>query len=149
MTQPTNEPTGGASGEPVREPLSTGPSPRQAVLRSRRQALGVLLASGAAIVGIVVLVVLWLSVGARTLEASAAGGEPCLEAYAADEAGAEVSYGALPPQAVCSWEVDGERQEVVVTSAPAGLAAVATVLAVGGVVGAVALLVVPRLRDSR
>ncbi|QHT55003.1 hypothetical protein GXP71_02135 [Cellulomonas sp. H30R-01] len=138
-----------AMTEPTNEPLSTGPTPRQPVLRSRRQALGVLLASGAAIVGIVVLVVLWLSVGARTLEASAAGGDPCLEAYAADQAGAEVSYGALPPQAVCSWEVDGERQEVVVTSAPTALAATATVLAVGGVIGAVALLVVPRLRDSR
>ncbi|MDC7120919.1 hypothetical protein OMK64_05170 [Cellulomonas fimi] len=134
---------------PTNEPLSTGPTPRRPLLHSRRQALGVLVATGAAIVGIVVLVVLWSSVGARTLEASAAGGEPCLEAYAADDAGAEVSYGAMPPQAVCSWEVDGERQEVVVTAAPTALAVTATVLAVGGVIGAVALLVVPRVRDAR
>lgn len=172
MSEPsgrTDEPTGGANGRtdaapggpagptggpgrtqtPPDGPLGTGPSRTPPLVRGRRHAFAILAATGAAIVGLVLLVVLWVSVGVRTLEASAAGGQPCLEAYDADEGDAEVSYHALPPQSVCSWEVDGVRQEVVVTSAPTALAATGAVLAGGGIVGAAALLVVPRLRDRR
>lgn len=123
--------------------------PRRGVVTSRRQALALLVATGAAIVGIVLLVVVWVGVGTRTLQASAAGGdEPCLTAYAADEAGAEVRYLVAPPQSVCSWEVDGERREVVVASAPAGLAAAGALLAGGGILATAALVLVPRLRPA-
>ncbi|GCE76713.1 hypothetical protein [Cellulomonas biazotea] len=120
---------------------------RRGIVTSRGQALGVLVATGAAIVGLVLLVVVYVGIGTRTLQASADGtGGPCLQAYAADEAGADVRYLVAPPQSVCSWDVDGARQEVVVASAPAGLAATGALLAGGGVLAAAALLVVPRLR---
>jgi hypothetical protein len=57
-----------------------------------------------------------------------------------------VRYTVAPPRAICTWDVAGEPTEVVVASAPAGLAATGALLAGGGVLAAAALLVVPRLR---
>jgi len=106
-------------------------------------------ASGAAIVGIVALLVAFVSVGVTTLNASRTGGEPCLEAYAADTDDAYVHYRVFPPEAVCEWDVDGTREQVVVASASGPLVAVGGVLALTGIVASVALVVAPRVRRGR
>jgi hypothetical protein len=117
--------------------------------RSTGGAVALLVASGLAIVGIVALVVAFVSVGVQTLNASRTGDEPCLEAYAADTDGAYVHYRAFPPKSVCEWDVDGTREQVVVASAPGPLVAVGGVLALAGIVTSAALVVVPRVRRGR
>ncbi|GIG22351.1 hypothetical protein Cch01nite_30750 [Cellulomonas chitinilytica] len=134
----TNDPVEGLSRPPVR-----------AYRRGTGGAFALLVASGAAIVGIVALLVAFVSIGVTTLNASRTGGEPCLEAYAADTDGAYVRYQAFPPKAVCEWDVDGTRETVVVASASGPWVAVGGVLAVAGVVTSVALVVVPRVRRRR
>jgi hypothetical protein len=97
----------------------------------------------------VALVVAFVTVGVTTLNASRAGDEPCLEAYAANTHDAYVHYQAFPPRSVCEWDVDGTREQVVVASVSGPLVAVGGVLAVAGIVTSVALLVVPRVRARR
>lgn len=98
--------------------------------RTRGQLLALLAGSGLALVGLVVLLVGWIGVGVSTLESSNATDEPCLVAYAAEQA--SVQFSAFPPRAVCTWDVDG-AEVVVAQMAPqvfaAGLAA--AVLGVG------------------
>jgi len=112
--------------------------PRRRVT-SRRRALALLVASGLALVGLVVLAVGWFGIGTTTLRASAAGTEPCVAAYEGG-AGVQIRYELLPARAVCVWEVEGTRQEVVVASVPVAVTAGALVLAVGGIAGTVAAL---------
>ncbi|WP_456820444.1 hypothetical protein [Cellulomonas sp. URHB0016] len=111
--------------------------------------MALLVASGLAIVGIVALVVAFVSVGVDTLNAPRAGGDPCLDAYAADTADAYVHYEVFPPRSVCEWDVDGTRESVVVASASGPLVTVGGTLAVAGLVASVVLVVVPWVRARR
>ncbi|GIG40055.1 hypothetical protein Cph01nite_18170 [Cellulomonas phragmiteti] len=56
----------------------------------------------------------------------------------------QIRYEALPARAVCVWDVDGERREVVVASVPAAVTVGALALAVGGIAGTVLVLVTAR-----
>lgn len=119
--------------------------PRRRRAPSRRRALALLVASGLALVGTITLGVVYAGIGVRTLRASVTAEEPCLVAYEQD-ASARVRYTVLPPQGVCTWEVDGRRTDVVVASAPTALAVGAGTLALGGVAGVAAVLVTGRAR---
>lgn len=112
-----------------------GASPR---LDPRRRALLLLVGSGVALLGVLTLAVLWISLGVGTLRAGAVLDEPCLAAYDAAADGTDIRYTAFPPQAICSWTVDGESREVVVQRSSTvvfGAAAVAAVAGVGLVAG--------------
>lgn len=122
-------------------------APRRRGVPSRRRALALLVASGLALVGVITLGVVYAGIGVRTLRASVAGDQPCLVAYE-DDASARVHYTVLPPQGVCTWDVDGRRTEVVVASAPTSLAVGAGALALGGVAGVAAVLVTARARPN-
>jgi hypothetical protein len=114
-----------------------------------RRAVAMLVATLAALVGIVLLVVSWMSVAQTTLLITHDGSEPCLVAYGAEDGpfdGARVHYDVLPPRSTCSWVVDGVRQDVVVAQASSSTTSVAVVLLVGGVAGTVGLLVAGRRR---
>lgn len=115
--------------------LRTPPSRRPA--RSRRRALALLVASGLALVGVGTLAVGWAGIGIATLRASAAGTEPCLDAYRAGS-GVRIRYELVPARAVCVWDVGGRREEVVVTSVPPAVTGSALALALGGGACAVA-----------
>ncbi|MDM7832388.1 hypothetical protein [Cellulomonas edaphi] len=136
------------------EPLRSGAPEADAAAagqRSRtiRTAAAMLVSTLAALIGIAVLVVGWLSVARTTLAVTDEGTEPCLVAYGAEgapRAGARVHYEILPARSVCSWEVDGVREDVVVAQASTATTAVGTVLVVGGVIGTVTLLLVQRRR---
>ncbi|ADG74012.1 integral membrane protein [Cellulomonas flavigena DSM 20109] len=114
-------------------------APTRRPARSPRRALVLLVCSGLALVGVVVLAVGWIGIGTATLQATAARTEPCLLAYVPGTT-AEVRYEVLPARAVCEWDVDGVRQEVVVASVPVAVTAPALLLALGGVAGTVAAL---------
>lgn len=113
-----------------------GAAPR---LDPRRRALLLLVGSGVALVGVLTLAVLWVSLGVTTLRAGAVLDEPCLAAYDAATDGADIRYTAFPPRAICSWTVDGAREEVVVERSSTvvfgagALAALAGAGLVGGV----------------
>jgi hypothetical protein len=113
------------------------------------RALALLVASGAAIVGMVLLVVCYTGIGVTTLTSSKDDPDPCVQAYAAGTDDASVRYTAVPPKAICTWDVAGEPTEVVVAAASPALFAVGAVLAVGGVLVCVGLLLAPRLRALR
>lgn len=78
--------------------------------RTRGQLLALLVGSGVALVGLVVLIVGLLGVGVTTLGSAAASDEPCIVAYDAEQA--SVRFTMLPPRAICTWDADGT--EVVV-----------------------------------
>ena len=126
----------GVGGAPTRRPP-----------RSRRRALALLVCSGLAFVGLVVLAVGWITIGATTLQATAARTEPCLLEYEPGKS-AEVRYEVLPARAVCEWDVDGTRQEVVVASVPVGVTATALAAALVGVAGTVAALLPRRPKTA-
>jgi hypothetical protein len=114
-----------------------------------RRAAAMLAATLAALVGIVILVVSWMSVAQTTLLVTQEGSVPCLVAYGAEDgpySDARVHYGVLPARSTCSWVVDGVRQDVVVAQASSTTTTVAVVLLVGGVAGTVGLLVAGRRR---
>ena len=81
------------------------------------RALALLVGSGAAIVGMVLLVVCYTGIGVTTLTATKDDPDPCVEAYAAGTDSASVRYTVVPPKAICTWDVDGEPTEVVVAAA--------------------------------
>ncbi|QCB94253.1 hypothetical protein [Cellulomonas shaoxiangyii] len=120
----------------------SGPAvaPRRRRAPSRRRALALLLTSGLALVGLVTLGVVYAGIGVTTMRASVAGDEPCLVAYE-DDASVRVHYTVLPPRGVCTWDVGGSREEVVVASAPTALALGAWSLALLGVAGVAGTLV--------
>lgn len=113
---------------------------------SVRRALALLIGSGAAIVGMVLLVVCYTGIGVTTLTATKDDPDPCVEAYAAGTDSASVRYTVVPPQAICTWDVDGEPTEVVVAAASVPLFATGAVLAVGGVLVCGTLLITGRRR---
>lgn len=115
-------------------------APTRRPARSPRRALALLVCSASAFVGVVVLAVGWIGIGTATLQATAARTEPCLLEYAPGTS-AEVRYEVLPARAVCEWDVDGVRQEVVVASVPPAVTGGALALAVGGIAGTAAVLV--------
>src|SRR4051812_43248626 len=122
----------------------TMPDPVAARRLAIRRSVAMLVATLAALVGIVVLVVSWTSVAKDTLLVTNDGTEPCLVAYGAEDGpldGARVHYDALPARSTCSWLVDGVRQDVVVAQASGATTAVAVVLLVGGVAGTIGLVV--------
>lgn len=116
---------------------------------SVRRSLALLLGSGAAIVGLVMLVLVWISVGTQTGERADAGDVPCLVAYDADEPGTSVRFRLVPPETVCTWVVDGDEQQVVVVEGSVPQFVVGSVLAVGGIGTCAVLLLAPRLRRAR
>ncbi|MBO3103855.1 hypothetical protein [Cellulomonas fengjieae] len=111
---------------------------------SVKRALALLVASGAAIVGMVLLVVCYTGIGVATLTSATDDMHPCVAAYSAGTDSATVRYTVVPPQAVCTWDVAGEPTEVVVASASTALFATAAVLVVGGVLVCAGLLVSQR-----
>lgn len=122
--------------------MTLGPPTRRRP-RSRRRALALLVASGLALVGVLTLAVGWFTIGTTTLRASTTGEQPCLAAYEPG-AGVRIRYELLPARAVCAWDVDGTRQEVVVASVPTGVTAGALALAGVGIAGTVAAVLPPR-----
>jgi hypothetical protein len=113
---------------------------------SVRRALALLVASGAAIVGMVLLVVCYTGIGVSTLSSSKDHPDPCVQAYAAGTDDASVRYTVVPPKAICTWDVEGEPTEVVVATASPALFTVGAVLAVGGVLVCVGVLIGTRRR---
>lgn len=109
--------------------------------------LTLVLASGAAIVGVVLVLLALLTVGTRALEATESGDVPCLTAVDAEVAGASVDNEVLPPRAVCTWtDASGAVETVVVAQASPVLFWAGVVLFVGGVLTCVGVLLAPRLR---
>ena len=115
---------------------------------SVKRALALLVASGAAIVGMVLLVVCYTGIGVTSLTSTNDDIDPCVAAYSAGTDSATVQYTVVPPQAVCRWDVDGERTEVVVAAASTAMFTTAAVLAVGGVLVCVGVLVATRRRGG-
>ena len=110
------------------------------------RALALLVASGLAIVGMVLLVVCYTGIGVSSLSSSKDDPHPCVQAYAAGTDGASVRYTVMPPKAICTWDVAGEPTEVVVASASPVLFAAGAMLAVGGVLVSGGLLIASRRR---
>jgi hypothetical protein len=115
-------------------------------LDPRRRALLLLVGSGAALVGILTLAVLWISLGVGTLRAGAVLQEPCLAAYDAASDDADIRYTAFPPQAICTWTVDGASEEVVVERSSTAVFGAAVVVALAGVGVVAGVLVAERRR---
>ena len=113
------------------------------------RALALLVASGAAIVGMVLLAVCYTGIGVTALTDTKDDPDPCVEAYAAGTDSASVRYTVAPPQAICTWDVDGEPTEVVVAAASVPLFVTGAVLALGGVLVCGVLVVGPWLRRRR
>lgn len=103
---------------------------------STRRALGLVLATGAALVGVALVAVAYLGLGVRTLQAAAdPSASACLRAYAED-ADVRVRYELLPPRSVCA-DGAGEHE---VASSPAWQPVGGVALAAGGALGSVLLL---------
>jgi hypothetical protein len=137
-TVPTPPPSGPAPLGDTPPPARPAPPARRAP-RSRRRALALLVATGLGLVGVVMLLVAWVSVGVRTVGAGAdAAPGTCLAAYEAREGGATVRFGIVPARAVCAWDVDGVRRETVVAAVPTGVVVGGLVLLVGGAAGTLA-----------
>jgi hypothetical protein len=108
-----------------------------------------LVATLAALVGLVMVVGAYLGVATTALRTTGTQGHPCLVAYAAKESGARVHYDAAPPRAVCTWTPDGgPQQSAVVAQASTGVFATGVALAVGGI-GVTAFLLVTNRRRAR
>ena len=111
---------------------------------SRRRAVQLLAASGLALVGVLTLAVVWLGLGVNALRLSATGDVPCLASQTTDDA--RLAFELLPARAVCVHDVEGQRQEVVLASAPTAVVVGGIVLAVGGITGTVLVLRADRRR---
>lgn len=113
--------------------------------RSRRRAVQLLAASGVALAGVLTLAFVWLGLGVNALRLSATGEVPCLTAsQTADDV--RLAFELLPARAVCVHDVGGQRQEVVLASAPTAVVVGGIVLAVGGITGTVLVLRADRRR---
>ncbi|AEI12911.1 hypothetical protein [Cellulomonas gilvus] len=109
--------------------------------------LALVLASGAALVGIALLLVSWVSVGTSSFESSERAEIPCLTAVDADAPGARTRNELVPPRTLCEWtNAAGEPETVVLGEASPAVFWLGGVLFVGGVLTCVGLLVAPRLR---
>ena len=117
------------------------------------RAVALVVASAVALIGLVVLIVAWTSVGTAAVRAGTQVDVPCLAAYDANTDGADVRFTMLPAQAICSWDVDGVREDVVFASAPTAVVNAAAIAALGGIGVTVGILVVAwrerRAEDER
>jgi hypothetical protein len=116
---------------------------------STRRAAALTAGAGLAVAGLVTLLVLWVALVTGTLRTGLAEEGTCVAAATAGEDGAAISTSPLPPRAVCTWVVDGQRQGIVLAEGPAGVAAAAAVAAGAGVVlvlGTVGVAVAGRRR---
>jgi len=143
MTAPSARPA--PAGQPA--PAARPAPPTRRPPRSRRRALALLVTSGLALVGVVMLAIAWFGLGVRALQASATGDEPCLVA-SETEPDVSLHFELLPARAVCVQAAGDERQEVVVATSPTWVVAGGLVLAVGGIAGAVGTLLPPRARTG-
>ena len=111
-----------------------------------RRSLVLLVASGAAIVGLVLLAIAFIGIGTKTLEMQQTSDSPCLQAYTQDLPGSDVRYTVFPPQSICTYDVDGTPTSVVVASASSVTAGLGWGLALGGGGVCLGILLAPRLR---
>lgn len=111
---------------------ATAPARRRPWL-GRRHAAVLAAGAGLAVVGLVVLLVVWVGLVTSTLRTGLAEDGTCVAAATAGEGDAAVTSSLLPPRAVCTWTVDGRATEQVLARGPAALAGVATGAAVVGV----------------
>lgn len=118
---------------------------RRAVVRTR--ALALLLASGLALVGVLTLGAVYAGLGMRALAAPGDHAQACVAAVG-DDGAARVRWSVLPPRAVCAWDVDGRRDEVVLASAPTPLVVAAAGLAAAGATASVVVLLRGRARPN-
>lgn len=102
--------------------------------RAVRRAAGLLVGSGLALAGLVVLLVLWIGVGAGSLREGAGEKDPCVAAAAAGTDDADIRYELLPPRSVCTWTVDGRTERRELAHAPGVLAGGAAAAVVVGLV---------------
>lgn len=108
-----------------------------------------LLASGAAIAGIALLLFTILSLGARALDASNSQDVPCLVAVSDEVEGAVVDNELLPPRTTCTWQdASGVTETVVVAEPSPAVFWAGVVLFFGGVLTCVGVLAAPRLRKG-
>ncbi|VTR76552.1 hypothetical protein [Cellulomonas hominis] len=117
----------------------------------RRAAL-LLAGSGLALVGLVVLAVLWVGLAGATLRTGLAQDGTCVAAATAGEGDAAVTSSMLPPRAVCTWTVDGRPEETVLAErspAVAGLAAGAAAVGLATVAGTLLWSALQRRRAAR
>jgi hypothetical protein len=113
-----------------------------------------LLAGGAglALVGLVVLAVLWVGLVSATLRSGLAEDGTCVAAATAGEGDAAVTSSLLAPQAVCTWTVDGRTQDVVLAERSpvvAGVAAAAVAVGVVTIAGTLGRWALVRRRPGR
>ncbi|GEA80406.1 hypothetical protein ACT17Q_11800 [Cellulomonas sp. CW35] len=134
-------PAAGGTGSPA-----GGARPTRATLV---RPLVLLVASAAALVGIVMLLTTLITLGSQSLDASESGDVPCLEAVSGSVQGASLDNAYLPPRATCTWLVDGAPQTVVVAQPSVPVFWVGLALAVVGVVTCASVLLAGRRRASR
>jgi hypothetical protein len=113
-----------------------------------------LLAGGAglALVGLVVLAVLWIGLASTTLRSGLAEDGTCVAAATEGEADAAVTSSLLPPRAVCTWTVGGRTQDVVLAErSPVVAGVAAAAVAAGGltIAGTLARGALVRRRAAR
>jgi hypothetical protein len=99
--------------------------------------------AGLAVVGLVVLLVVWLGLVTSTLRTGLAEQGTCVSAATAGDGDAAVSSSLLPPRAVCTWTVDGRATKTVLAEGSAAVAgaalggtAVGVLLVAGGATAA-------------
>ena len=114
-----------------------------------RRALVLLLASAAALVGLVILAVAFIGLGTKTLEVSETGDSPCLQAVAQALPGAHIRYTVVPPQSICTFDLAGTSTSSVVAATSPGVAGLGAGLALGGAAVCVGVLLAPRFRRER
>ncbi|GEL95547.1 hypothetical protein CCO02nite_22050 [Cellulomonas composti] len=124
-----------------------GPPPaRAAAPVDVRRALVLFVASGIALVGVLVLVGCWIVVGARAGETTQEG-SACLAAVDAQEPGAKIAFELMPPRSTCTfYQSDDLLVTEVLADVPPALAWAALAAALGGGLTCIAMFVVPRLR---
>lgn len=114
-----------------------------------RRPLVLLIASAAALVGLVMLAVAFIGLGTKTLEVSETGDSPCLQAVAQELPGSKIHYTVVPPQSICTFDDSGTSTSVVVAAASPGTAGLGAALAVGGAAVCLGVLLAPRFRRER
>lgn len=109
----------------------------------RRHAAVLVAGAGLAVVGLVVLLVVWLGLVTSTLRTGLAEQGTCVAAATAGDGDAALSSSLLPPRAVCTWTVDGRATETVLAEGSAAVAgaalggtAVGVLLVAGGATAA-------------
>ena len=112
------------------------------------RAAAMLLATLAAVVGLLMVVGTYLAVLTTTLRTTGTQAHPCLVAYAAKESGARVHYDAAPPRAVCTWSPGGAPASAVVARGSTAVFGTGVALAVGGI-GVAAFLLATNRRGAR